>query len=115
MEVLWAADAARPDTELTGRDVAAALPHHAYTTVLTVLDRLERKGLVRRSKAERTHRYAPAAAREAYIAELMREALGSTTEPDAALARFVSTVSPDEARVLRAALDRADDRPPPEQ
>ena len=76
----------------------------AYTTVLTVLDRLERKGLVRRLREHRAHRYAPIATREAYAAELMLEALGSASDRDAALVRFVDAVSPEEAEVLRRAL-----------
>jgi predicted transcriptional regulator len=76
----------------------------AYTTVLTVLDRLERKGLVRRLRERRAHRYAPIATREAYAAELMLEALGSASNRDAALVRFVDAVSPEEAEVLRRAL-----------
>lgn len=83
----------------------------AYTTVLTVLDRLERKGLVRRLRQHRAHRYAPIATREAYAAELMLEALGSASDRDAALVRFVDAVSPEEAEVLRRALrDEGADR-----
>ena len=76
----------------------------AYTTVLTVLDRLERKGLVRRLREARAHRYAPIATREAYAAELMLDALGRASDRDAALVRFVDAVSPEEAAVLRRAL-----------
>ena len=35
-------------TEMTVRQVAEHFPDHAYTTVLTILDRLEHKGMVRR-------------------------------------------------------------------
>src|SRR5262245_7365015 len=76
----------------------------AYTTVLTVLERLERKGLVRRHRQARAHRYAPIATREAYAAELMLDALGRASDRDAALVRFVDAVSPQEAEVLRRAL-----------
>jgi predicted transcriptional regulator len=76
----------------------------AYTTVLTVLERLERKGLVRRRREARAHRYAPIASREAYAAELMLDALGRASDRDAALVRFVDAVSPEEAQVLRRAL-----------
>jgi predicted transcriptional regulator len=76
----------------------------AYTTVLTVLDRLERKRLVRRLREGRAHRYAPIATREAYAAKLMLDALGRASDRDAALMRFVDAVSPEEAAVLRRAL-----------
>lgn len=91
----------------TARQVADRLGAErqlAYTTVLTVLDRLERKGLVRRLRERRAHRYAPIATREAYAAKLMLEALGSASNRDAALVRFVDAVSPEEAEVLRRAL-----------
>jgi predicted transcriptional regulator len=69
-----------------------------------VLERLERKRLVRRLREGRAHRYAPAATREVYAAELMLEALGRASNRDAALVRFVDAVSPEEAEVLRRAL-----------
>jgi predicted transcriptional regulator len=88
------------------------LPSHAYTTVLTILDRLERKGLVRRSRDGRAHRYAAVASREEYTAELMHEALVGTSDRDAALVRFAETVSSEEAAVLREALAEVDKKQP---
>ncbi|SRR6266511_187270 len=108
METLW--DLTGPMTgksDATARQVSDTLGASrslAYTTVLTVLERLERKGLVRRLREGRAHRYAPAATREAYAAELMLEALGRASDRDAALVRFVDAVSPEEAEVLRRAL-----------
>jgi predicted transcriptional regulator len=108
METLW--DLTGPETgqsDATARQVAdrlAASRSLAYTTVLTVLERLERKRLVRRLREGRAHRYAPAATREVYAAELMLEALGRASNRDAALVRFVDAVSPEEAEVLRRAL-----------
>jgi predicted transcriptional regulator len=108
----WDADQSR-DTggavarTATAREVADRLGADrqlAYTTVLTVLDRLERKGLVRRLRERRAHRYAPIATREAFAAELMLAALGNASDRDAALVRFVDAVSPEEAEVLRRAL-----------
>jgi predicted transcriptional regulator len=103
IEVLWRADAPR-----TVREVHDELadPDLAYTTVLTVLDRLARKGLVRRERAGRAWRYRAASSREAYIAELMREALEWADDRDAALVHFARSVSPAEAAVLRASLTR---------
>ena len=100
MDELWSS----MGTERTVREVAEHLPSHAYTTVLTVLDRLEHKGLVRRSRNGRAHRYAAVASREEYTAELMHEALVGTSDRDAALVRFAETVSTEEAAVLRQAL-----------
>jgi predicted transcriptional regulator len=100
MDVLWDSDAG----PLTGREVADQLPDRAYTTVLTILDRLRRKGLVERSTHGRTHRFAAADTREAYRAELMIDALGEGRDRSAVLARFAESVSPEEAEVLRRAL-----------
>src|SRR6185437_14621144 len=101
MDVLWGS----LGTAMTVRQVAERLPTHAYTTVLTVLDRLQRKQMVRRTKDGRAHRYTAAASREAYTAELMLEALGAAPDRDAVLVRFAETVTESEARVLRQALD----------
>jgi predicted transcriptional regulator len=100
IEVLWQA----PRHELTGRDVADVLPVYAYTTVATVLDRLVKKRLVSRRMDGRTILFAATGTGATHAATVMREALGSTHDPDAALVRFAERVSPSEADVLRRAL-----------
>ena len=100
MDVLWD----QPDRELTGRDVLDVLPDYAYTTVATVLDRLTRKGLVRRKPGGRALRFAAAGTRAAHTAELMHEALVVGREPHDSLVSFAATMSPSEAEVLRRAL-----------
>jgi len=107
MDVLWGS----MGSGLTVREVAEELPDHAYTTVLTVLDRLRRKRLVQRTKEGRAHRYSAVASRESYTAELMREALGTAPDRDAVLVRFAQTVSSEEAGVLRQALAELGRRP----
>lgn len=101
MEVLWAAEG-----PLTAKDIVDALGDRglAVTTVLTILSRLETKTAVVRDRDARAHTYRPAASREDHVATLIREALGSTADPDAALTRFVSSASPAEAEALRRAL-----------
>jgi predicted transcriptional regulator len=101
MEILWV----EFGSELTGREVAEHLPGYAYTTVLTVLTRLEKKGLVRHERTGSLHHFAATATRESYIAALMHDALDVGSDRDAALVRFAETVSPTEAAVLRRALD----------
>jgi predicted transcriptional regulator len=88
----------------TVREVSEHLPSHAYTTILTVLDRLERKGFVHRQRDARAHRYSAISTREEYTVSLMREALVLSTDQDAALVRFAETASPEEVTVLRHAL-----------
>ena len=101
MEVLWQTDSA-----LTVRQVSNGLDQRelAHTTVMTVLDRLAKKGFARRERDGRAWRYRPAATREAYVTELMLTALDQTGDRVAALARFAQSVSGDEAEVLREAL-----------
>lgn len=122
MDVLWDRS---PGGGVTVREVAEALEERdlAYTTVMTVLDRLAGKGMVEREREGRAWRYRPAATREAYVAQLMLDALdlAGSSEPDgrarrslgrdAALVRFARSVTGTEAEVLRAALsDEAPDR-----
>jgi predicted transcriptional regulator len=103
MEVLW-----QTESSLTVRQVSNGLGQRnlAHTTVMTVLDRLAKKGFARRERDGRAWRYRPAATREAYVAELMLTALDQTGDRDAALARFAQSVSGAEAVVLREALSR---------
>src|ERR1700753_289458 len=101
MEVLW-----RTDSALAVREVSIGLPQTlAHTTVMTVLDRLAKKGFARRERDGRAWRYRPAATREAYVTELMLTALDQTGDRSAALARFAKSVSGAEASALRGALD----------
>jgi predicted transcriptional regulator len=103
MDVLWDSDRA----SVSGREIADQLPDRAYTTVLTIVDRLRRKGMIDRTTVGRAQRFAAAGTREAYMAELMIEAMGGSGDRGAVLVRFAESVSSDEARVLRQALDDA--------
>lgn len=101
MEVLWAAPEA-----LTVRDVLTALDSDdlAYTTVMTVLDRLGAKGLVERERAGRAFRHRPARSREELTTEVLNHALDVSGDRTAALVHFARSVDPSEAAALRAAL-----------
>jgi predicted transcriptional regulator len=102
MDVLWDSNA-----PLTVREVSARLTERnlAHTTVMTVLDRLAKKGFAKRQRDGRAWRYCPAATRETYVAELMLTALEQTGDRTAALTRFAESVSGVEAEVLRDALE----------
>jgi predicted transcriptional regulator len=89
-------------TALAGRDDTGR--ELAVTTVLTVLDRLRRKGLVRRERSGRAHLYEAAVSREDYVADLMLDALGQAPDRGAALTRFLGSVSPADSDFLRRAL-----------
>lgn len=101
IEVLW--DAGEP---MTARAVVDLLPGRelAVTTVLTVLSRLEAKGLVRRTRDGRAHSYETVADRDEHTAALMQQVLDTASDRDATLARFVGGVSADDVDALRRAL-----------
>ncbi|MDT7694998.1 MAG: hypothetical protein QOI75_4365 [Pseudonocardiales bacterium] len=101
MEVLWAAS-----EPCTARDVQDALAQRelATTTVLTVLGRLERKGLVSRTRDSRAHRYQAAGTREDHIATLMRDALDGAPDRGAVMVRFLGGMPPEEQAALRDLL-----------
>ena len=61
--------------------------------MLTVLSRLEAKGIVRRARDGRAHTYEAIAGREEHTADLMRQVLDTAGDRDDALARFVGSVS----------------------
>jgi predicted transcriptional regulator len=108
MERLWAAEGPIPATTL--RD-GLADRGIALTTVHTVLTRLEQKGFVVHDDA-RPRRFSARASRAEHAADLMHEVLGQAGDRQAVLARFVGSVNPDEARLLRELLAGADDATP---
>ena len=105
MECLWSA----PEPQ-TVRQVHEALSEHrdlAYTTVMTVLQRLAKKHLVVQHRDDRAHRYAPMHGRDELVAGLMVDALDQASDTgsrQAALVHFVERVGADEAEALRRAL-----------
>lgn len=103
MERLWAWD--RP---VVVREVLEDLQQDrtiAYTTVMTVLDNLHRKGLVTREMDGRAYRYRPAHTREEHTAALMEQVLAGSGDRGATLMHFVEQMSADEIARLRKALD----------
>jgi len=102
MEQLWD----HPDGSSV-RDVLEGLDSGlAYTTVMTVLDRLAKKGVVTRERDGRAWRYRPSASREEQTARVLRDALGELPAPQRreAMLHFLGESSPDELADLRAAL-----------
>jgi predicted transcriptional regulator len=77
----------------------------AYTTVMTVMENLHRKGWLRREREGRAWRYEPTGSRSSYTAGLMNDALGTSEDRRTALAHFVLQMSPHDAALLQQALD----------
>jgi predicted transcriptional regulator len=104
MQILWAGG---PATVAEVREVIE--DEVAYTTVLTVLRRLEEKGFVSHQEEGRAHRYLsliePLQARASALERLTRKLFGGSTE--LLLTHLVSSekLSLPELRRLRALLD----------
>ena len=79
----------------------------AYTTVMTVMENLCRKGWLVRERDGRAWRYQPTGSRSGYTAALMSEALATSPDRRTALTHFVLQMSPQDAALLQQALDQA--------
>lgn len=108
MDQLWSTVEAATANELRDRLAQSEVQGKdlAVTTVLTVLSRLEKKGLVERERGTRPHRYRAISTREDHTARLMHEALGTAPDREAVLARFIGSVTEAEAATLRKLLAR---------
>ncbi|QXE39554.1 BlaI/MecI/CopY family transcriptional regulator [Streptomyces sp. GMY02] len=81
----------------------------AYTTVMTILTRLQAKKAVTRERAGRSFEWR-AASDEAGLAALrMRKVLDAEADREAVLARFVTALSADDERLLRDLLGLPED------
>jgi predicted transcriptional regulator len=92
LEALWARR--RP---VCVRDIQPDFPAIAYTTLMTTLDRLFRKGTLKREKAGRAFFYSPNASRQQLISQLACSTFATLLPGDADAARpimsmFVDTV-----------------------
>lgn len=103
MDVLW-------DTAgwMTSRDVQEHLPPErsvGYTTVMTVLSRLWKKGRLERERTGRAFAYRPLLTRTEHAASRMEEILDTAGDRTNALARFAEQLSASDRRRLRKYLE----------
>ena len=84
----------------------------AYTTVMTTMDNLHRKGWLARVKEGKAYRYTATASREEYSARLMREALDGGGDTQAVLSHFVAQMDGEESELLRDVVRRLTGRQP---
>jgi predicted transcriptional regulator len=82
----------------------------AYTTVMSTMDNLHRKGWLGRVKEGKAYRYTATASREEYSARLMREALDAGGDTEAVLSHFVAQIDSGESEALRSVLRKLRDR-----
>lgn len=92
LEALWARG-----TPACVRDLQPEFPRVAYTTLMTTLDRLFRKGTLTREKSGRAFYYAPTGSPEQLVSQLAGSAFATLLPGDAASVRpimsmFVDTV-----------------------
>jgi predicted transcriptional regulator len=103
LELLWARR--RPATV---RHIRRAMPELAYTTIMTTLDRLYRKGLLLRDKDGRAFAYAARYTRAELLSELISghvaDLLGAAAEGTVLLSTLVRAVG----RTDTALLDELD-------
>jgi predicted transcriptional regulator len=106
MDHLWSAP--QPQTVRQVHEALSMRRDLAYTTVMTVLQRLAKKNLVSQIRDDRAHRYVPVHGRDELVASLMVDALDQAADSgsrEAALVHFVERVGAEEADALRRALD----------
>ncbi|HYZ52388.1 MAG TPA: BlaI/MecI/CopY family transcriptional regulator [Streptosporangiaceae bacterium] len=84
----------------------------AYTTVMSTMDNLHRKGWLDRAKDGKAYRYTATASREEYSARLMREALADGGDAEVVLSHFVAQMGGEESEALRAVVRRLAGRGP---
>jgi predicted transcriptional regulator len=105
MEEVW-----RQDGELTVRQVLEPLNKasrkRAYTTIMTTMARLHKKGLLRRQRRGKTDFYRPVMSRDEYLAARARSEVDGLVADygDVALAHFarqIETLDPKRREQLR--------------
>ena len=100
LQALW-----RHGREATVRDLHGDFPSIAYTTLMTTLDRLHRKGVLDRRKEGRAFAYWPKSSRDALQSELAHATLSDLLRSDEGSLRpiismFVDAVSAKDAALL---------------
>ena len=99
LELVWAKQSA-----VTVRHINLGFPDLAYTTVMTTLDRLYRKGLLLRHKHGRAFTYEPRYARDELLSELISghvtDLLGVSAQSTVLLSTLVRQVGRTDAGLL---------------
>jgi predicted transcriptional regulator len=102
MDRVWERD--EPVTVRELFDELSAERTIAYTTVMSTMDNLHRKGWLDRVREGKAYRYTATASREEYSARLMREALADGGDAEVVLSHFVAQIGSGESEALRSVL-----------
>ncbi|MEU7067853.1 BlaI/MecI/CopY family transcriptional regulator [Streptomyces sp. NPDC046161] len=105
LAALWAADGPLAPGQVQEM-IDGAL---ARTTVTTILSRLYEKGAVTRKRSGRGFVYVPTEDASGLTARRMHAELAKDEDRGAVLSRFVSQLSDEDERLLRALLDGEED------
>jgi predicted transcriptional regulator len=102
------------DGPVTVRDLVDELQRErpiAYTTVMTTMDNLHRKGWLARVKDGKAYVYTATASRAEYSAGLMREAFDGGGDTEMVLSHFIGQMGGEESELLRAVVRRLSGQP----
>ena len=78
----------------------------AYTTVMSTMDNLHRKGWLARERVGKAYRYRPILTKEEHSARLMRDAFDVGGDADLVLTFFLDQLNAEKAAQVQAALRR---------
>ncbi len=106
--VLWAADA----QSLSPAEVNERLPTDlAYTTIMTVLTRLWKKGLAERVEAGRGYAYRATYSESELTSQRIRDMLDQANDRASALAGFIDSLDTVDIQHLRRLLAELEEQP----
>lgn len=104
LAVLWDTDAWMTPREVLDRLPPA--PPVVYSTVMTILRRLWKKGILERRAEGKAFAYHPLQGREERTADRMVALLDAAQDPEVALSHFLAGLDGARRRQLRRLLDR---------
>ncbi len=106
LRILWDAD----EPLLPGEINQRLAGDYAYTSVATILTRLQTKGLVTRTPAGRAFAYRATVDESELAVRRITELLDSASDRSLVLSRFIGGLPAREAKAIRALLDQPETR-----
>jgi predicted transcriptional regulator len=103
LRVLWAADGPLLPGAINERLDGG----YAYTSVATILSRLQAKGLVERTSSGRAFAYSAVVDEPDLVVRRISELLDASSNRTQVLSRFIGGLSRRDATAIRAMLDKA--------
>ncbi|OBJ67514.1 BlaI/MecI/CopY family transcriptional regulator [Mycobacterium sp. 1274756.6] len=104
MDLLWSRDG--PSTVRSLHDELVTRRQIAYTTVMSTMDNLFRKGWLQREKVGLAYHYRPVMSREEHSAQLMRTVFESGGDSELILNFFLEQIPDDDAAKFQQAIRR---------